>query len=111
MDDLNPSCQPDDRPAIVAVGRHGSDPKAEQRILTTRVATRSGYQRFLRRLNATGHDIFMSMNPIRPKTRSREKADMLEAPRLPLDLGKSGPTSGRHSGPKARGRDAALRLG
>ena len=30
--------------------------------------------------------IFVSMNPIRPKTRSREKADALEVRRLQLDL-------------------------
>ena len=67
VDYLNTLYQPDDRLAIVAVGRHGPDPKVEQRVVTARAATRPGYQRFLRHLNATGHDIFVSMNPIRPK--------------------------------------------
>ena len=93
VDYLNRLYQPDDRLAIVAVGRHGPDPKVEQRVVTARAAVRPGYQRFLRHLNATGHDIFVSMNPIRPETRSREKADVLEVRRLQLDLDKSGPES------------------
>ncbi len=90
---LNALYQPDDRLAIVAVGRHGPKPKVEQRVVTARAATRPGYQRFLRHLNATGHDIFVSMNPVRPNARSREKADVLEVRRLQLDLDKSGPES------------------
>ena len=93
VDYLNTLYQPDDRLAIVAVGRHGPDPKVEQRVVAARAATRPGYQRFLRHLNATGHDIFVSMNPIRPKTQSREKADVLEVRRLQLDLDKNGPDS------------------
>ncbi len=93
VDYLNTLYQPDDRMAIVAVGRHEPKPKTEQRVVTARAATRPGYQRFLRHLNATGHDIFVSMNPIRPDTRSREKADVLEVRRLQLDLDKSGPDS------------------
>ena len=87
VDYLNTLYQPDDRLAIVAVGRHGPDPKVEQRVVTARAATRPGYQRFLRHLNATGHDIFVSMNPIRLKTQSREKADVLEVRRLQLHDG------------------------
>ena len=93
VDYLNALYQPDDRLAIVAVGRHGPEPKVEQRVVTARAATRPGYQRFLRHLNATGHDIFVSMNPIRPDTRSREKGDVLEVRRLQLDLDKNGPDS------------------
>ena len=93
VDYLSALYRPDDRLAIVAVGRHGPDPKVEQRVVTARAATRPGYQRFLRHLNATGHDIFVSMNPIRPDTRSREKADVLEVRRLQLDLDKNGPDS------------------
>ena len=93
VDYLNRLYQPDDRLAIVAVGRHGPDPKVEQRVVTARAAVRPGYQRFLRHLNASGHDIFVSMNPIRPGTRSREKADVLEVRRLQLDLDKKGPDS------------------
>lgn len=93
VDYLNALYEPDDRLAIVAVGRDGPDPKVEQRVVTARAATRPGYQRFLRHLNATGHDIFVSMNPIRPDTRSREKADVLEVRRLQLDLDKNGPDS------------------
>jgi len=90
---LNTLYRPDDRLAIVAVGRHGSDPKVEQRVVTARAATRPAYQRFLRHLNATGHDIFVSMNPSRPGARSREKADVVEVRRLQLDLDKNGPDS------------------
>ena len=93
MEYLNTLYQPNDRLAIVAVGRQGPDARVKQRVVTTRVATRSSYQRFLRHLNATGHDIFVSMNPIRPNTRSREKGDVLEVRRLQLDLDKKGPDS------------------
>lgn len=93
VDYLNTLYQPDDRLAIVAVGRHGPKPKVEQRVVKARTVTRPGYQRFLRHLNATGHDIFVSMNPVRPGARSREKADVLEVRRLQLDLDKSGPES------------------
>ena len=93
VDYLNTLYQPDDRLAIVAVGRQGPKPKVEQRVVTARAATRPGYQRFLRHLNATGHDVFVSMNPIRPEAQSREKADVLEVRRLQLDLDKDGPDS------------------
>ena len=93
VDYLNTLYQRGERLAIVAVGRHGPDPRVAQRVVTARIATRPGYQRFLRHLNATGHDIFVSMNPIRPETRSREKADVLEVRRLQLDLDKNGPDS------------------
>ena len=93
VDYLNALYRPDDRLAIVAVGRSGPNPKVEQRVVTACAAARPGFQRFLRHLNATGHDIFVPMNPIRPKTRSREKADVLEVRRLQLDLDKNGPDS------------------
>lgn len=93
VDYLNALYEPDDRIAIVAVGRHGPDPGVEQRVVTARAAARPGYQRFLGHLNATGHDVFVSMNPIRPNARSREKADVLEVRRLQLDLDKKGPDS------------------
>ena len=54
-------------------------------------------RRFPCHLNASGHDIFVSMNPIRPKTRPREMADALEVRRLQLDLDKSDPDSFRRS--------------
>ena len=98
-----------DRLAIVAVGRHGPKPKTEQRVVTARAATRPGYQRFLRHLNATGHDIFVSMNPIRPNTKSREKADVLEVRRLQLDLDKEGPDSLRQVLADVNGRPPSRR--
>ena len=92
-DYLNSLYRPEDRLALVAVGRHRPRAQVEQRVVTARAATRPAYQRFLRHLNATGHDIFVSMNPIRPNARSREKADVLEVRRLQLDLDKNGPDS------------------
>ena len=93
VDYLNTLYQPDDRLAIVAVGRHGPDPQVEQRLWSAREATSPAHQRFLRHLNAQGHDIFVSMNPIRPDSESRQKADVLEVRRLQLDLDKNGPDS------------------
>ena len=100
VDYLNTLYQPDDRLAIVAVGRHGPDPKVEQRVVTARAATRPGYQRFLRHLNATGHDIFVSMNPIRPNTQLPRKGRRARCPSAPARPGQE--TARTRSGRSSR---------
>lgn len=85
--------EPNDHLAIVAVGRIGPEPEVLQRITSAEAAAQPKYQRWLRHLNAKGHDIFVSMNPLKPERRQREKADVAAVRRLQLDLDKSGPQS------------------
>ena len=51
------------------------------------------FQAWLRALNAQGYDIFVSMNPINPERRRREKQDVAKVRRLQLDLDRNGPES------------------
>ena len=84
----------DDRLAILAVGRTAETAESVfQRIRPASLASGERFQRWLRHLNATGHDIFVSMNPIRPESRGREKSDVAEVRRLQLDLDEKGPES------------------
>ena len=79
-----------DRVAILAIPRSGG--KAEQRVFTLPQATSGKVQAWLRHLNARDYDIYLSVNPIRPGSRGREKADIAEIRRLQLDLDEDGPT-------------------
>ena len=82
-----------DRVAVLAVERGGTPPNVHQRIARADHAAADPFQRWLRYLNAQGHDIFIGMNPIRPGTRGRYKADVAEVRRLQLDLDADGPES------------------
>lgn len=81
-----------DRVAVLAVGRKHAD-SVHQRIAPAGHVRADRFQRWLRYLNAQGHDIFVGMNPIRPGTKGREKADIAEVRRLQLDLDADGPES------------------
>ena len=83
----------DQHVAVLAVGRGEERPSVHQRITPAEAAGSSGFQRWLRYLNARGHDIFIGMNPMVPGTRSREKADVQQVARLQLDLDADGPQS------------------
>ena len=81
-----------DRVAVLAVGR--TEPKkVHQRIAPAEHVLADRFQAWLRYLNAQGHDIFVGMNPIRPGTKRREKADIAEVRRLQLDLDEDGARS------------------
>ena len=82
----------DDRVAILAVGR-GEEGRVHQRIAPADQVLTDRFQAWLRYLNAQGHDIFVAMNPIRPGSTRREKADIAEVRRLQLDLDETGPES------------------
>ena len=79
-----------DRIAILAVPRSAGN--AEQRVFTLPQATSRKVQAWLRHLNARDYDIYLCVNPIRPGSRGREKADIAEVRRLQLDLDEDGPT-------------------
>ena len=77
-----------DRVAFLAIPRPGG--KAEQRVFTLPQATSGKVQAWLRHLNARDYDIYLSVNPIRPGSRGREKSDIEEVRRLQLDLDEDG---------------------
>ena len=55
----------EDRIAILAVGRTtDTSENVFQRIRPASLASGQRFQRWLRHLNASGHDIFIGMNPI-----------------------------------------------
>ena len=83
---------PDQHVAVLAVER-GDGRGVQQRITLADAASSGRFQRWLRHLNARGHDIFVGMNPMEPGTRGREKADVLQVGRLQLDLDEDGPQS------------------
>ena len=78
-----------DRIAILAIPRSGG--KAEQRVATLAQVSSPKYLAWLRHLNARDYDIYLCVNPIRPGSRGREKADIAEIRRLQLDLDEDGP--------------------
>ena len=78
-----------DRLAILAVPR--LDGKAEQRVFTLPQATSRKVQAWLRYLNARDYDIYLCVNPARPGSRGREKADIEEVRMLQLNLDEDGP--------------------
>lgn len=83
---------PDQHVAILAVGRSDGG-SVHQRITPADTAGDARFQRWLRHLNARGHDIFIGMNPMVPGTRGREKSDVDRVRRLQLDLDQDGPQS------------------
>ena len=79
-----------DRVAILAIPRSGG--KAEQRVFTLPQATSRKVQAWLRHMNVRDYDIYLCVNPVRPRSRGREKADIDEVRRLQLDLDEDGPS-------------------
>jgi len=57
-----------------------------QRFLSAEDACQDRYQRFLRAMNAQGNNIYIGMNPIHARSRSRTKADIAEIRRVYLDV-------------------------
>ena len=91
----------DEHIAVLAVKR-GVDGPPVQRILTAERAAAEPFQRWLRHLNATNHDVFIGMNPLTGEPRRgrdgrlrpmREKPDVARVRRLQLDLDSDGPGS------------------
>ena len=89
---------PGDRVAVVAIprdverGRGGSPPpKVEQRVWPVATAASDKAQAWLRHLNAGKYDIFVGMNPMRERTRTRHKEDVLAVDRVWLDIDEDGP--------------------
>lgn len=89
--------EPADRVATVAIPREGAsghggeDPKVEQRVWPAATAGADNVQAWFRHLNARKYDLFVGMNPMRPRVRSRFKRDVLEVARVWLDIDENGP--------------------
>lgn len=89
--------EPGDRVAVVAIprdpgrGRGGAEPMVEQRVWPIATVASEKVQRWLRHLNAGKYDIFLGMNPMRPRTRTRHKEDVLAVDRVWLDIDEDGP--------------------
>lgn len=87
-DFIKQNFQPQDRIAIVI--RNRREDYTLQRLLSAQEAASPSVQRFLRYENAHGSDIYVSMNTLKPKARSRTKSDIAEIRHLYLDLDEEG---------------------
>lgn len=79
----------DERVAMVLISRN-SEGRTQQRIWSASQAASDSVQRWLRRENAQGSDIYLSMNPLDPEARKRRKSDVAEVRRVYLDLDEDG---------------------
>jgi hypothetical protein len=87
-DYINENFKSDDWLAILARNRETGE--TIQRISPARTITRPEYQRWLRHLNASGSDIYVSLNTFKEHARGRTKEDLKEIRSLYLDLDEGG---------------------
>jgi len=85
---VNENFKPDDWLAVVAINRQSGE--TVQRISPARHITSPDYQRWLRYLNASGSDVYGSLNTFQEHSRGRTKADLKEIRHLYLDLDEDG---------------------
>jgi hypothetical protein len=87
-DYINESFKTDDWVAILARNRETGE--TLQRISPARTITSPEYQRWLRHLNASGSDIYLSLNTFKEHARGRTKEDLKEIRHVYLDLDEGG---------------------
>ena len=80
--------KPDDWLAVVAINRKSGE--TVQRVGPARSIVSPEYERWLRYLNATGSDIYLSLNTFKERARGRTKEDLKEIRHLYLDLDEDG---------------------
>jgi len=85
---INENFKPDDWLAVVALNRKSGE--VVQRISPAKNIASPDYQRWLRHLNATGSDVYMSLNTFKEHARGRTKGDLKEVRHLYLDLDQDG---------------------
>lgn len=85
---LNGNFRPDDWLAVLALNRNTG--QTLQRVSPARNIVSPGYQRWLRYLNATGSDVYISLNTFKERARGRTKEDLKEIRHLYLDLDEGG---------------------
>lgn len=84
---VNENFKPDDWLAVLAVNRKSGE--TLQRVSPARNIVSAEYQRWLRYLNATGSDVYVSLNTFKEHARGRTKEDLNEIRHLYLDLDKN----------------------
>ncbi len=89
-DFIKQNYRPGDRVAIVIRNRVRN--YTLQRLLLAADAAAPRFQSYLRHENATGSDIYISMNTLKPNARGRTKADIATIRHLYLDLDEDGTT-------------------
>jgi len=87
-DYVNGNFNPDDWLAVVAVNRHSGE--TVQRVSSVGRIVSPEYQGWLRYLNATGSDVYLSLNTLKEHARGRTKEDLKEIRHLYLDLDEGG---------------------
>lgn len=87
-DYVNENFEPTDWLAVLAVNRNTGD--TLQRVSPARSIVSPEYQRWLRYLNATGSDVYLSLNTFKERARGRTKEDLKEIRHLYLDLDEGG---------------------
>ena len=85
---INENFKPDDWLAVVALNRKSGE--VVQRLSPAKNISSPDYQRWLRHLNATGSDVYMSLNTFKEHARGRTKGDLKEVRHLYLDLDQDG---------------------
>jgi hypothetical protein len=81
--------RPDDRLAVVLVNKQKGD--VVQRIASADKIASEEFQRWLRHMNASKYEVYVSMNSLQPGARGRTKADIGQIRHVYLDLDEAGP--------------------
>jgi hypothetical protein len=81
--------RPDDRLAVVLVNKQKGD--VVQRIASADKIAGEEFQRWLRHMNASKYEVYVSMNSLHPGARGRTKADIGQIRHVYLDLDEAGP--------------------
>ena len=81
---LRENFDPNDRLAVVLIERQTQS--VEQKLATAEQIATPKYQAHLRAANASGKDVFISMNTIKPEASGRTKADIDVVRHLYLDV-------------------------
>jgi len=81
--------RPDDRLAVVLVNKQKGD--VVQRIASADKIAGEEFQRWLRHMNASKYEVYVSMNNLQPGARGRTKADIDQIRHVYLDLDEAGP--------------------
>jgi len=80
-----------DRVALLALNRLSRE--AQQRITSAGKAASPEFQAWLQHKNATGSDIYIGMNPLKPEAATRTKQEIESIRHLYLDLDYGGPSA------------------
>lgn len=79
---------PEDRLAVVLIQRHSGS--VIQRLASASQIADEKFQNWLRYMNAQKHEIYVSMNPLRPEARGRTKSDLAAVRHVYLDFDNDG---------------------